>query len=395
MRSGWSRNRMSCLYKRRSEIGRPDLPLLSVYRDLGILLRADRDDNYNRPGDDLSKYQVVRRGDLVLNKMKTWQGSIGISDYEGIVSPAYFVCEQIGEIYPRFAHHLLRSRPLIGEYAARSKGVRPAQWDLPWDEFRTIEVSLPLPDVQHAIADFLDSETARLDRVIDLRITQLRLLRARQQAEIDNVTAWSSHACSLKRLAPFVTSGPRGWADRVVPSGIPFIRIGNLQRDSIDLDLSDVVHVEATDDSEAARSRVHQGDVLVSITADIGTVGIASDEVEGACVSQHVAIVRPENCQPEWLAFVLKSGPVHSQLQAAQYGGTKQQLALDDLRELRIPLADKSAQAAAADRLLRAADGYESLDARILDVIRLLQERRQGLIAAAVTGQIPIPGVAA
>jgi type I restriction enzyme, S subunit len=83
--------------------------LLSVYRDLGVVRREGRDDNFNQPGDDLSSYLVVRPGDLVLNKMKTWQGSLGVSSFEGIVSPAYFVAEQVRDANPRFLHHLLRS----------------------------------------------------------------------------------------------------------------------------------------------------------------------------------------------------------------------------------------------------------------------------------------------
>jgi type I restriction enzyme, S subunit len=127
----WPSIPLKALFRRRDETGRPDLPLLSVYRDLGIVLREGREDNYNRPGSDLAAYRIVRPGDLVLNKMKTWQGSLGVSEYLGIVSPAYFVCELVGSAEPRFLHHLLRSQPLIAEYAARSKGIRPSQWDLP------------------------------------------------------------------------------------------------------------------------------------------------------------------------------------------------------------------------------------------------------------------------
>ncbi len=98
--------RMRALFARRDATNRPDLPMLSVYRDYGVVLRAGRDDNYNKPGEDLTAYRVVRRGDLVLNKMKTWQGSLGVSEFDGIVSPAYFVARPLTDDHPAFIHHL-------------------------------------------------------------------------------------------------------------------------------------------------------------------------------------------------------------------------------------------------------------------------------------------------
>jgi type I restriction enzyme S subunit len=78
-----------------SERGRPDLPLLSVVREKGVILRATMsdDENHNFVPDDLSNYKVVRKGGLVINKMKAWQGSLGIAPCDGVVSPAYFVFE--------------------------------------------------------------------------------------------------------------------------------------------------------------------------------------------------------------------------------------------------------------------------------------------------------------
>lgn len=71
----------------------PDLPLLSVVREQGVIVRdvSDKEANHNFIPDDLSGYKVVRKGQFAMNKMKAWQGSYGISDYTGIVSPAYFI----------------------------------------------------------------------------------------------------------------------------------------------------------------------------------------------------------------------------------------------------------------------------------------------------------------
>ena len=121
----WRSVPLGALFARVEDRGRPDLPLLSVYRELGVVPRAGRDDNHNRPSDDLDSYKVVRKGDLVVNKMKTWQGSLGVSEYIGIFSPAYFIGRPRAEFDRRFLHHLVRSGPMIAQYGARSKGIRP------------------------------------------------------------------------------------------------------------------------------------------------------------------------------------------------------------------------------------------------------------------------------
>ena len=79
---------------------------LSVYRDYGVIPKDSRDDNHNRVSDDTSNYKLVEPGDFVLNKMKGWSGSLGVSDYRGIVSPSYTVLEPVKEIDNKYFHYL-------------------------------------------------------------------------------------------------------------------------------------------------------------------------------------------------------------------------------------------------------------------------------------------------
>src|SRR2546429_3448548 len=92
----WEIRNLRTLITKRVERGRPDLPLLSVAREKGVFVRSltDNDDeNYNVIPEDLSNYKVAKAGNLVINKMKAWQGSMGIAPCDGVVSPAYFVFE--------------------------------------------------------------------------------------------------------------------------------------------------------------------------------------------------------------------------------------------------------------------------------------------------------------
>lgn len=395
MTASWREVPLARLYRRRAETGSPDLPLLSVYRDLGVVPRAGREDNFNRPGDDLASYQVVRPGDLVLNKMKTWQGSLGISDHLGIVSPAYFVAEATTDANPRFMHHLLRSAPLIAEYGARSKGIRPFQWDLPWEEFRLIRVRIPRPSEQSAIAHHLDFETARIDGLIAARRAEVELLRMRRQAFV-SASLDVGASVPVRRLVSLCTSGPRGWGDLVGDQGVEFIRSANLTRDSLEIKRDNMAFVPPLSTAEGARSKVQAGDTLVGITgANTGWTGLVRESLDGAYVSQHVAILRPHGVLPEWLAYSIASDKGQRTLLGSQYGGTKTQLGLEDLKELVLRLPSLTTQRAVIERVERLEAGVTSAMATISAQVDLLVERRQALIATAVTGQPSFPGVAA
>ena len=123
----------------------------------------------------------------------------------------------------------------------------------------------------------------------------------------------------------FVTSGSRAWAQFYADSGSPFVRIGNIRRDSIQSDLSVLMYVEAPSGMEAERTAIKVGDIFISITADIGSVGIATPAVEGGYISQHIALCRPnkQSAHSRFLAYAISSTIGKNQLLSSSYGGTK------------------------------------------------------------------------
>ena len=140
------------LFAPRNERANGDEEVLSVYRDYGVIPKNSRSDNHNVTPEDLSNYRRVTVGDLVVNRMKAWQGSVAISDFEGIVSGDYQVLRPITTRFSsHFAHHILRSSRMIHEYRIRSKGIRPSQWRLYWEELADIRVPVPDLPVQESI----------------------------------------------------------------------------------------------------------------------------------------------------------------------------------------------------------------------------------------------------
>lgn len=164
---GWDVRRVKSLARRTTRKGYPNKQVLSLYRDYGIVPKESRDDNHNRTSDDTSSYQLVEVDDLVINKMKAWQGSIALSKYEGIVSPAYYVYSfRDSMLEKRYVHYLLRDASYLPEYRRLSGGIRIGQWDLSSDNFDNIPVLIPPTNVQIAIADYLDEKTTKIDVVV-------------------------------------------------------------------------------------------------------------------------------------------------------------------------------------------------------------------------------------
>lgn len=168
--------------------GMGDKQLLSVTREKGIIERNvdDQEENHNFVPDDLSGYKYVQPGQFVINKMKSWQGSYGVSDYEGIVSPAYYVCELDFPFKPFFSM-AIRSRSYVDFFAQWSKGIRVGQWDLEPIALKSIPFFEPPVDEQKKIVEYLNKQITLIETRKCQRERELQTLNELKQAEIASV----------------------------------------------------------------------------------------------------------------------------------------------------------------------------------------------------------------
>jgi type I restriction enzyme S subunit len=196
---------------------------------------------------------------------------------------------------------------------------------------------------------------------------------------------WS--VIALKRDLRFLTSGSRGWADHYADEGALFLRIGNLTRDGLDLDLADIQRVAVPAGAEGERTRVEPGDVLFSITAFMGSVAVVPANLECAYVSQHVALarLRGDLLLPRWVGYATLSAAGKAHLDAQCYGGTKIQLSLDDVANLPVAVPSLAEQIAITTFLDQETGKIDALVAEQERLIALLKEKRQAVISQAVT----------
>jgi type I restriction enzyme S subunit len=174
----WEVRKLRQLLSRATERNRPDLPLLSVVREMGVIKRdtEDREGNHNFIPDDLSNYKVVRCGQVAMNKMKAWQGSYGVSEIDGIVSPAYFVFD-LREVGGAFFHTAIRSKAYVPFFAQASDGVRVGQWDLTESRMKEISFFFPPVDEQVGIVQSVARATSGISAAISRLEREIALLR--------------------------------------------------------------------------------------------------------------------------------------------------------------------------------------------------------------------------
>lgn len=169
-------------YLSRNDIkNHPDEEVLSVYRDYGVVPKNSRTDNHNVTSTDTTNYKYVTEGNLVINKMKAWQGSLAVSNYTGIVSPAYYVYQfKNSKLNKRYFHYLIRNC-YKSEFKRLSTGIRDGQWDLQAYDFENTSITLPPKSEQQQIADFLDHKTVEIDGLIDKINTEIDTLKQYQR----------------------------------------------------------------------------------------------------------------------------------------------------------------------------------------------------------------------
>lgn len=215
--SHWDVQPLRAVTSLKSDKHRPDLPVLSVYREYGVILKDSRDDNHNATSLDTSTYKVVKPGDLVVNKMKAWQGSMGVSSHHGIVSPAYITCTtKADRVRPAYLHYLLRSSPLIGVYNSLSYGVRVGQWDMHYEDFKQIPIPLPPKDEQDRIVAFLDQKTAEIDAAIVKKEGLIELLDEQKNILINSLVTKGVNSQTATKASELTWAGdiPAHWKIR-------------------------------------------------------------------------------------------------------------------------------------------------------------------------------------
>ncbi|MFD0032106.1 restriction endonuclease subunit S [Streptomyces sp. NPDC127172] len=407
----WRTAPLWSIFERVKDVGHPEEELLSVYREHGVVKREQRDDNFNKAALDRNIYQLVHPGWLVVNRMKAWQGSVGVSPYRGIVSGHYICFRPTHGEDHRFLNWLFRSAVYTAEYASLSRGVRPNQVEIDNDWLRSLRVFLPPTDEQRRIADFLDAETARIDALSRTQKRLLSVLAERRTAGVaETVSGGGLHKRRKSTLA-WLESIPASWQEVRVgllaqmgsghtPSRsrpdwwtdclIPWITTGEVKqvRDDRIEDLYETREKISELGMENSSAELHpKGTVFLCRTASAGYSGVMGRDM--ATSQDFVTWTCGPRLNPYYLLWCLRAMRPDL-LGRLAMGSTHKTIYVPDLQMLRIPLPPLKEQENIVAKIRKDNAEIDVLVDKARRQGELLQERRQALITAAVTGQFDV-----
>ena len=171
----WRKGKIHDCFLERSEKGFEDLELLSVSMERGVIKRSDIEGKDNS-SENKSNYKLVKKDDIVYNSMRMWQGASGLSEYEGIVSPAYTILTPKKDIDSSYFAYLFKMYNMIYEFKKYSQGLTSDTWNLKYPQIKDIKVNIPAYEEQIKISQFfkkidtkLNKEQEKLDRLLEYK----------------------------------------------------------------------------------------------------------------------------------------------------------------------------------------------------------------------------------
>jgi len=302
--------RIGDIYAERSQRGASNMELLSVTMNDGVKPRSEIEGKDNS-SEDKSNYKIVRKGDMVYNSMRMWQGANGISPCDGIVSPAYTVLMPKQEINNGYFAALFKSANLINEFRKNSQGMTSDTWNLKYPQIETIKVQIPSVSEQDKVSELFGVLDARIVAQAQL----IEALKKYKRGVVSKVFSEIERECSTIRLGDYV-SIHRGGSPRPIDAyitddtdGINWIKIGDTSAD----DLYITRTREKIVPSGAKKSRrVFQGDLILSNSMSFGRPYIL--QIDG-CIHDGWLLIRDENnvFEKRFLCYYLGSDNVIAQ----------------------------------------------------------------------------------
>ena len=390
------------LFNRKEITNKTQEQLLSVYLDRGVILHSEGGGMVHKPADNLEKYQLVEVNDFVMNNQQAWRGSVGVSPYKGIVSPAYLIFSFNKKICaPKFFKYFLRDKGVVDQFMIASMSVGTIQRQVKWHLLKTIQLSIPSLIEQNTIANFLDTETARIDNLISKQEKLIELLEEQRKSII-------SHAVTkgLNPNAPMKDSGvewlgevPEDW--EVKRFGYIFTEnkkknIGLIETNVLSLSYGNIKEKNIDDnkgllpESFETYQIIEPNDIVFRFTDlqnDKRSLRNAISKYHGIITSAYIGVKTKENA--DFYNYLFRA----YDLQKVFYSmgdGMRQSLKMDELNKMPIVLPKIEAQERIVKFINEENQRINNLVVKQKNLIEKLKEYRASIISHAVTGKIDV-----
>jgi len=375
--------------------------LLSVYLGKGIVpFSSESAKRTNVTSLDLSKYQAVDYGDFVLNNQQAWRGSVGVSKYKGIVSPAYIVLELSDDILTPYANYLFQSRTMVDQYVVCSKGVGDIQRNLYWDYLKRVSVPLPPREEQDQIVRYLDWKVSQINKLINAKKRQIELLQEKRHAIIDktitNSTGDKLRFCNIFKLSKRLSITKADLKDE----GIPCVSYGEVHSKygfEVNPDVHKLRFVDESYLDSSPNSLLQYGDYVFADTSeDITGSGNFTylNSNTRTFAGYHTIIARavlPINHR--YVAYFFDSSLYRTQIQKEVNGVKVYSITRSILNRTTINVPDIKTQEQCVQDLDIQCANIDKFIAILQHELNLLPEYRTRLISDVVTGKLDVRDV--
>ena len=384
------------LFNRKEITNKTQEQLLSVYLDRGVILHSEGGGMVHKPADNLEKYQLVEVNDFVMNNQQAWRGSVGVSPYKGIVSPAYLIFSFNKKICaPKFFKYFLRDKGVVDQFMIASMSVGTIQRQVKWHLLKTIQLSIPSLIEQNTIANFLDTETARIDNLISKQEKLIELLEEQRKSII-------SHAVTkgLNPNAPMKDSGvewlgevPESWVEQKIKFISKLINEKTSEKSNV-IALENIeswtgkyIETESSFESDAVKFK--KNDVLFGkLRPYLAKVYLV--ENQGEAVGD-IYVLRPNNLiHPQFLKFFMLSEKFIDYVNSSTNGTKMPRANWDFIGCISIFLPHIKVQHEIVEYLESAVLKIELIINKQISLIEKLKEYRSSIISHAVTGKIDV-----
>lgn len=413
----WDTAKLKHILAERNERGFPAEPLLAATQTKGVVLKSDYGTRTVEAMKDLHLLKLVRIGDFVIS-LRSFQGGIEFARTQGIISPAYTI------LYPRdsavhgYLAALFKSRPFIGNLSLYVTGIRQGQ-NIDYVKLGRSSIPLPPPAEQASIVRFLGAVDRKVNRFIRAKRRLIEVLTEQKQAIITRaVTKGSNPNVRLKPSGiDWLGDVPEHWemwqighfadvGNGSTPSrgnmaywtGGTFPWLNSSTVNARTISTSDQF-VTDTALRECHLPRVPAGSVLVAITGQGKTRGMAAVLTIEATINQHLAFIRPRatgmTATPEYLRLFLHAAYPELRRMSDDSGSTKGALTCEDLRHFRVALMPRAEQEAVVSAVAEQTHDVDAVIERTEREIDLIREYRTRLVADVVTGKVDVRAVAA
>lgn len=414
--SHWSMRRNGGLFARRVEYGTPGLPILEVSLKTGVRVRNMDGTGRKQAMSDQGKYRCARRGDIAYNSMRMWQGAVGVSPTDGLISPAYVVAKPLASVVSGYYASLFKTPMFMKEVIDWSRGIVMDRNRLYWDQFKQIAVPIFDSDEQAAIVRFLDHANRTIVDFIRSKRKLIGLLNDQKQAIIHRaVTRGLDPHVPLKPSGiPWLGDIPQHWEvsslrmrysvelgkmlDAKKITGrhlVPYLRNRDVQWDKIhvdDLPLMDISLVEFP------RYTVSKGDLLVCEGGQVGRCAFWNEELPVCGFQKALHRIRASSMRRDFPRFFFYQMQLAAGLGIFAADGNENTIAhltCEKLRSHRFAFPPHSEQEVVAKYLDAELQTANTAIARTEREIALMQEYRTRLTADVVTGKLDVRAAAA